>query len=475
MAALVVALSAGRITAQDAATTEDILYMADGRVLHGQIVSEDAGTLVFEYIDRASKIRSKLTIRKETIAEIKRDVPIDSATPAAPGSAPSSSSATAPAASTSSDSSSAAVPTGWGATRMATDREGVKSLYVLPMRGQMGTDIHPSVYEQVKGDIMAVKPDVLVLVLDSKDIRESMIAVGVSPLDVSLPMFDEYRALARLFRVELRDIPQVLWVKDSIGFSTPLALAWGDMYMAPGARLGGMRRVLEGGDSWNDEDVRAKMRAAGAGAAKALAEHGGYSLTLAEGMITPDYSLSASFVGRQMDWKLDETGEVVVDTDEDAAAEFTAKDAEDYLICDGIAENLDDLAFLLGLREYRLVGDSGKEMVESYLRDWHRLYENTVTWYSEFETHMGWAGGAEQLKWLGQAKADLQKIVNAMERYPAIETRWKNVHGTSKPALKIQIEQINETIRALKAGGAGGGGGAGAGGAGAGGGGRRGE
>ena len=42
-----------------------------------------------------------------------------------------------------------------------------------------------------------------------------------------------------LFRDDLRDVPQVLWIRDSQGISSVIALSWGELYMMPEARLGG--------------------------------------------------------------------------------------------------------------------------------------------------------------------------------------------------------------------------------------------
>ncbi|MCP4797840.1 MAG: hypothetical protein GY885_16940, partial [Phycisphaeraceae bacterium] len=38
----------------------------------------------------------------------------------------------------------------------------VPVVYVVPMSGQMGTDIHPSIYDEVVKDVMEVQPDVIV-------------------------------------------------------------------------------------------------------------------------------------------------------------------------------------------------------------------------------------------------------------------------------------------------------------------------
>ena len=49
-----------------------------------------------------------------------------------------------------------------------TDRSPV--VYVIPLVGQMGTDIHPSIYEDVIDDVNEVKPDLVIFQLDSADV-----------------------------------------------------------------------------------------------------------------------------------------------------------------------------------------------------------------------------------------------------------------------------------------------------------------
>jgi hypothetical protein len=461
LAALLVLNARPVVARGDAPATEDILYMHDGRELRGQIISEDATTIVFEYFDRTLNIKSKLTIRKADVAEAKKDVPIEAAAPTrhATPSTSSAPAAAAPGAGAVPANSSATKTSSWGSHRMATDRQGVPSIYIVPMRGQLGTDIHPSAYERVVEDIDATRPDVLVFWMDSKDFEDVMFQ-SISPQEGSMMLFDEYRNLVKNFQDRFRNIRQVMWVHDSVGLSSPIALAWKDVFMTSDAMLGGMQAIVlkTGADKWQDEDVRAKMMAAWTGSAKSLMEYGDCPLQVADAMMIPEKLLSGSFIGRKAVFSFDTAGDIVVDSDDEATVGFTAKVAEDLLVADGIADDLDDVAFLLGHREYRIVGDAGKEAVESYIKEWRRQFDNTQTWMQDFQQHMGWVSGDESLKWLGQAKQDLQKIVDAMKRYPAIEMRWRSDPdlGASRQQLEVQIEQINEQIRALKNQGRGG-------------------
>ena len=65
-------LTAGETTEQ----TEDILRMADGRVLHGRIISEDRYEIVFEYIERRLGLKTKLRLNTDDVQKIERNVVI---------------------------------------------------------------------------------------------------------------------------------------------------------------------------------------------------------------------------------------------------------------------------------------------------------------------------------------------------------------------------------------------------------------
>ncbi|MHC4317707.1 MAG: Clp protease/crotonase-like domain-containing protein [Planctomycetota bacterium] len=446
----------------DEGQTEDILYMADGRELHGQILREDTREVVFQLVDKALGLKTSMTFPLSAIARIDRDVPVaaepvtDVHRARGPASRPADEEPTER----------------FGRARPTNDNLDLPTLYVVPMRGQMGTDIHKSIYEEVVEDIKQLEPDVVIFELDSKDFPDLMIPQVEDPRDSrGFLMFEEYRELVNMFQDELADTRQVMWVKDSVGFSSLIALSWGELYMTPEARLAGLRSVIDttGADKWSDPDVRAKMSAAIGAFVKAHLEYGGYDMELADAMLWPETLLSATFKGREVVWWPNLEGEIILDDDEESTGWFRSKVAEDLLVSDGTVENIDDLAFLLGYREYREVGEHGQGLVEDYVERWKKVFEQSREWYLDYEQHQGWAGGDETLQWLGRAKRDLEQIIKAMERYRAVEIRWQRDFGVTKFALEIQVEQMKEQIRALKQGrGATRGGGAGGGGLGGG-------
>lgn len=440
-------------------TTEDILFMEDGRELHGQIVSETPKVLVFEVVDRRLELRSTVTLLKSEISLIKRDVALpgeSEGAPAAPAKpAPVAPDKAKPGAVTFRDSR-------FGKNRYSSEMQ-VPSVYVVPMKGQLGTDIHPAIYRKVVDDIREVKPDAIVIVMDCKDKDDLLIPLNEAT-EQGLFLHHEYREIVDMFRDGLADVPQVMWVEDSVGFPSLLAMAWPKIYMTPTARLGGLNLVAARAGGWSDPDVAAKMLAAWTGIGRGFLENGGYPVELAEAMMRAEYDLSASFKGREVIWSLNKDGEFLVDDSEKTTPGFRSKIAEDLLISQGTCDNLDDLAFLLGYREFRLASGQGEAIVEGYKAKWRAAYDKTVELYKDYGEHQNWANGDEEVKFLGAAMRDLDQIVKLMEVYPAVETRWRTDYGQTKQNLKVRIEQIKEQLIALKQGRRGGAGGGGYGG-----------
>jgi uncharacterized membrane protein YgcG len=339
------------------------------------------------------------------------------------------------------------------------------------MKGQMGTDINESIYREMVDDIREEDPDYLLIVMDCRDFDEprTMASVALDPDERGLSgseFLDMYRELVSLFHDELGDIPQVLWIDDSVGISSVIAMSWKDMYMKPTGRFGGIsgtRAFFE----MSDFEKQAKYREAYLGWLKGFVEYGGYALELIDAMVLPQEKLSATWKGREVDWSLDTNGEYIVDSSEEFSANFYAKDAEDLCLTKGTAENLDDLALLLGIREHRSLEGEGEELFEDYREDWRRLLDNCHQWWEDYSKYMSWASD-NPLAYLGKAKRSIERILAATKRYRAVEIRVMMELGVSQFDLETIIENLEIQIRRLRQGGSAGGGGGGRGGGGGG-------
>ncbi len=313
----------------------------------------------------------------------------------------------------------------------------VPKVYVVPMDGQMGTDIAKVIYDEIAKDIEKQKPDILVMHVDTSDFakgwEEQMMSRGEKP-ERGLSLVGEYRDIAMLLREDLRQYPQVAWVNNAAGWGSLLAMSWPTVYMTPEAKLVGVYFFTDS-SQFQDEHVAAKMQAAKRAIALGFMELGGYPLDLGDALLFPQKTLSASFEGRSVHWQLDNNGMWVVDSSEKAATVFTAKLAEDTLLSDGTAENLDDLMFLLGYREYQHV-DSGEKLFKKYKDDWRQAYEKSIEYLRD----------AESADSPSQRKALLEKVVSRMKSFPAVERRLAS-EGVSKLELEVEIDQLKESSR----------------------------
>lgn len=435
--------------------TEDILYMADGRILHGQIISENDLEVVFEYTHKALGITTKLTLQKENVSKMDRNVAValDAEEAAEEEAAKPELAENLPE-----DRNSLELLKNQYGASLAHEDPSLPGVYVIPMRGQMGTDVHIEFYKKTMDEIRRLKPDLLVFELDCSDAYEGILMIKdeLEALDeweeeTGIVDLDQYRDMVNMFHDDLRDIPQVMWVKDSVGISSVVALAWKDFYMHPDARLDGIAQIYLRVASIPDAQVRAKMIAAWTASAKAFLEYGQHPLAIGDAMMNPSLHLGATWKGRDVIWSLDGTGQYLVDGSDSETTSFTAKTAEDFCLTNGTAESLDDLMLLKGYREYRLIQGSVEKEFTRYVKSWRQSLDTAVNSMNDYTKHMSWASGEDTLKYLGRAKSDLKRVLSAMKRYDAVRVRLEQ-EGLSTLALTVLVERINERIRALRRG-----------------------
>ncbi len=322
-------------------------------------------------------------------------------------------------------------------------------VYVIPMDGQMGTDIHPSIYDRMIKDIKEVKPDLVVYRLNSHDgnfrvgwmegIEQQMRNDKVDERRIAGAV-EEYRDLANKLHTELDSIPAAMFVEDARGMASIYALAWPYMFMAPKGHVQGLASVAA--LTWgNDVDIRAKMFAAWTGIAKGVLELGGHPQELSDALVRPDRQLSVDVDGRTTKWRNDTEGTwYLVDDDMEEPALFTAKTAEDTGLAEGIVTDVNDLMLLLGYPEVKVI-DSGEKMFADYKAKWHKMYEETEKWMEDFQTP------ARQASDLGKKKQTLEKMLQAFKQYPAVARLWEWKYGLTATQIEVFIERLTEQIR----------------------------
>jgi hypothetical protein len=331
-------------------------------------------------------------------------------------------------------------------------------IYVIPMglngNGQIGTDIRLSIYEKVAKDVKEKKPDLLILQLESADTGRRVYLKEDDRMEHGRMDFEDARKMVSLLKDDLGEFPQVMWVKDSVGFSTALALAWPDLYMASNARLWGMARVMEFVRHPDYEVVR-KFLAAWTGIANGFLRRGGYPPELGLAMMRPEKKLSVSWEGRKLVWRDDTKGTFLVDGDDKAVANFDARTAEDLGLCAGIADNIEDLMFLLGYREWDdslgKNNQDGVKIVGDYITEWRKTYLKCLESFAEYEKNQ------QDPRKLTSARQSLEKVRDAMKKYPAVEVRFRTERGLTLDGVERLLLELKEKGKANSSSGGGGG------------------
>jgi len=159
-------------------------------------------------------------------------------------------------------------------------------------------------------------------------------------------------------------------------------------------------------------------------------------------MIEPQHKLGVKFEGRNTIWSNDLAGTVwTIDGNDKGVAMFDSDSAENVMLSQGTVEDLDDLMFLLGYREFERAA-SGEELHERYVEDWRRAYERCDEWRKDIRDR-----GGNSVADLGAQRGLWEKILGSMRRYPAVEARLQREWGMSAFDVETQIEQIKEAIR----------------------------
>jgi hypothetical protein len=333
-------------------------------------------------------------------------------------------------------------------------------IYVVPFgmegKGQMGTDIHSSVYQKVVKDIKAKKPDLIIITLESAERgkKEYSGAEQDSLRERGVSDYEDMRTTLGLFKQDLSDIPQVMWVKDAVGFGTLFAMAWPYMYTYPDARLYGLDKVARNAKS-NDYEVWRKWLAAGMGIANGFLQSGNRPSVIGNAMMDPDRKLSVSFKGRNFDWRPDDSGTFIIDGSEKSTANFDARSAEDFGISLGSADSMADLMFLLGYREWddslNKAGQDGVKLVGDHIKGWRKAWDDSQLAWSEYQRNQN----GSDAKSLQGAKKALETVLDGMTRYPAVAMRWRMTNGLDKLRVEGMLKELKEKLRGGSSGGGG--------------------
>ena len=436
--------------AMTAALAEDQIVKVNGAVISGQIISEDGDAVVLS-------IRGiELRIPKSEIREIVRDEE------------------DAPAPTDASESSSAAPmvemaePEAANKWERRTDASGnqVPLVAIIPVgtegREQVGTDIVPEVYESMIPVLRDMQPDYIVFRVNCNDKRENGYWYQVKREESSMNDFDLLGEIADVWHNSFENegiyAQPICWVEDAVGSSAVLSLSFCDLYTSSEATIGGLQGAAQMFERVrSDENTYGKYREAFLGMFRGPLELGrircdgaGHDNALLDALVYPDMRLSATWQGRSVKWELNRNGSYIVDDNDKSAVEFSAKEAGDFLISKGMADDLEDLLLLHELVDFDLDDTSCQEVFDDYSEDWRKALDECKTAIEEMQELQAGVGPSDAMRQAQFRLSRMKKILRMMSRYSAVELRCQMEFGLSILGLKLQIEQLEEQIRAMR-------------------------
>ncbi len=360
--------------------------------------------------------------------------------------------------------------TKWADSVVETDEEG-PGILIIPMKGQMTTDIRAELYEGLVDRIKAADPDLIIIEMLSHDRKNDFAYLMGYPNgngeqeDFNQFNDDDIVHIANVFYQELNKFPQAIWVQDSSGASTVLALSWPTMYMSDSAFLRATTQAA-GFMNIDAEDTFGKIRAFATVHSKVIAEYGGRGHALVRAFIDPDISLSGTWKEQKVEWEEGTNGDLVIDYGVDDMPNLAAITATELDISKGIVSSIGDILLAQGIRgTYHIVGKDITAEIIKNSEDWRKKLVKAHDYWNDALQFEQWAGlGEERKNRLGELRC-LKSLLNILEKSSPVETRMKRPFrpGVTIPYLKQRIKGIEELLEDMKNGNQGGRGGGGGG------------
>jgi len=361
----------------------------------------------------------------------------------------------------------------WSDSVVQTAEEG-KAILIIPMQGQMHTDIRFEAFEHLTERIKEAQPDYILIEMLSRDWRNDFHQLMSWGDRNEFSGYDknDLMAIAKFFHIELKSIPQVMWVQDASGASTLLALSWPTIYMSQNGSLHATMGVSRQFDYINAADTYGKIREAALAHTKALATYGKRSPALLRAFADPEVPLSGTWKGKRVEWEESLDGDFIIDIGP-GMPHLTASTATEVGISTGNVTSRNDVLLAMGIREYHLVGEDITQELADYVIDWRKEFEKASEAWLDAAQYSEWATGDDTIQYRKKQINALKLLLRKIQKSPAVALRIRWKHSVTEDGLAKDIEQLEEALDDFRNGGRGGGGGAGGGGRGGSGGGRR--
>ncbi len=352
----------------------------------------------------------------------------------------------------------------WSDSVVETDEEG-KSILIIPMQGQMHTDIRSEVFKDLADRIKEINPDYILIEMLSRDWRNEFHQLMGWGDRQEFSGYDKNDLMetAKVFHISLKSIPQIMWVQDASGASSVLALSWPTIYMSKDGTLHATMGVSRQFDYINAADTYGKIREAALAHTKALASYGNRSPALLRAFTDPEVPLSGTWKGKKVEWKDDLTGDFILDPGDEFMPHLTAPTATEVGISEGNVQSRNDVLLALGIREYHIVGDDITDEINKHVNTWRKDFERASKAFLDAQQYQRWATGEDTSRYLRKQIGEYRKLLRLIQKSPAVALRIRQKYRVSEDWLINAIEQIEEQLDNLRKNGGDKGGGRGGG------------
>lgn len=436
--AATLSLGLGAVGEPEGGETRDVVTFTNGRVVEGEILSETDTQIEMRVV--VAGLSTVTTYNKSTVLSIEHDVP------AAGAAAPAKRASARGSKKDDKDK------------KATSDNPNAARLYVLELNGVFGRDISQTPLQEAISDAMSADPDAIVITMDCETPGGFD---GLWRAEEMVPIIED--AMSAGHRV-------VFWIERAVGGAAFLPLISPDIYFKPDGQMGGVGTLQD--FDIGDKRVNEKQISLRLGHAEGIAIAGGYRPEIVRAMARQDYWLLGKLesgapqlmtLEREPDQALLSEGWIILsdngegkyeDTDEDIVRgrgndvlNLNADLASRLQVSDGVADELSDIAFALGL---------GSEVVElegrgqDILDKWSSNIERTVDTYQRLRQRadeiqaQGRADEARRL--LGQKIRYLREMRSMLNTYAEVLDPSGNARGN----LEIEIDVVRQQIQQIE-------------------------
>ena len=332
----------------------DTLTLKDGRILEGNLVSQDADKVVFTVRVGAAKVAMefdptkvasivlgplKTTGRKPTTAKTTRRT-TDVDLPAGPVPPP------------------------------IVKYDG-PTYYLIPLHGNIGEGVVAKLLEEALKDALKRKPDVVILEVDSPG-----------------GMVVEAEKIVTVIRRYNKKLRIVSYIDKAESAAVVCAFATREIYMSPSAKMGAATAWVPS-LPWLPDKIEEKMQSSWRATARIAAETGGHSVLLAEAMIDRNMEL---YVVEQDGNKVVKRGKGgkgrTVVSRKGQILTMTAREAAACGLSAGTVGGYDDLAKKLGFAKWTECKGIGPALAQYWVTVNKRLKERAKKLFRDFTRNM---------------------------------------------------------------------------------------